>query len=50
VKSPGDFMPVDVIAEPLVVTRDVAGELHVPSRVCRHRWMPVPFILPAPSV
>ncbi len=41
VASPGDFMSVDVIDEPLVLTRDNRGALHVLSRVCRHRWMPV---------
>ncbi|MGD9764468.1 MAG: aromatic ring-hydroxylating dioxygenase subunit alpha [Candidatus Binatia bacterium] len=41
VASPGDFMSVDVIGEPLVLTRDMRGELHVFSRICRHRWMPI---------
>jgi len=37
----GDYLCVDVAGEPLVVTRDKAGEIHVLSRVCRHRGMPV---------
>lgn len=41
VANPGDYMSVDVLGEPLVMTRDRQGELHVLSRVCRHRWMKV---------
>lgn len=41
VKSPGDYCCVDVLGEPLVMTRDQAGALRVLSRVCRHRWMEV---------
>ena len=41
VANPGDYMSVDVLDEPLVMTRDRQGELHVLSRVCRHRWMKV---------
>ncbi len=39
--APGDYRTVDVLNELLVVTRDLEGELHVLSRVCRHRAMPV---------
>jgi len=38
---PGDYVSVDLLGVPLVVSRDGAGELHVLSRVCRHRGMPV---------
>ena len=38
---PGDYVSVDPLGIPLVVSRDGAGELHVLSRVCRHRGMPV---------
>ncbi|MGW0551476.1 aromatic ring-hydroxylating oxygenase subunit alpha [Streptomyces altiplanensis] len=41
VARPGDYLRVDVLDEPLVVTRDEGGELHALSRVCRHRFMDV---------
>lgn len=41
VAEPGDFMCVDLISQPIVVTRDRAGELHALSRICVHRGMPV---------
>lgn len=41
VPEPGDFRSVDLIGQPLVMTRDKQGELHVLSRVCSHRWMDV---------
>jgi phenylpropionate dioxygenase-like ring-hydroxylating dioxygenase large terminal subunit len=41
VATPGDFMCFDLLGEPLVLTRDRDGGLHVLSRVCRHRWMEV---------
>ena len=36
--NPGDFICRDLFGEPLVVTRDQTGAIHVLSRVCRHRW------------
>ena len=36
----GDYRSVDLLDTPLVATRDAHG-LHVLSRVCRHRGMPV---------
>lgn len=41
VAKPGDFRAVDLLDEPLVVTRDPAGTLHVLSNLCRHRGFPV---------
>ncbi len=41
VPEPGDIKAVDVVGEPLVMTRDRDGEIHVLSRVCTHRWMDV---------
>ncbi|MDP3298538.1 MAG: aromatic ring-hydroxylating dioxygenase subunit alpha [Phenylobacterium sp.] len=40
VAAPGDYLSVDLFGAPLVVTND-KGTLHVLSRVCRHRGMPV---------
>ena len=39
--NPGDYLCVDLLAMPLVITRDRHGGVHVLSRVCRHRGMPV---------
>lgn len=33
----GDCLALDMLSEPLVVTRDVSGGVHVLSRVCPHR-------------
>lgn len=41
VSEPGDYLCVDLISQPIVITRDRAGELHALSRVCVHRGMPV---------
>jgi phenylpropionate dioxygenase-like ring-hydroxylating dioxygenase large terminal subunit len=41
VAKPGDYRSVDPCGVPLVVTRDGAGAIHVLSRVCRHRGMPI---------
>lgn len=35
--TPGSFLAVDVLNEPLVATRDQAGGIHVLSRACPHR-------------
>jgi len=37
VASPGDYLSLDLLGRPLLVTRDDGGEIHVLSRVCRHR-------------
>lgn len=41
VVGPGDYRSVDLLDTPLVVSRAANGALHVLSRVCRHRGMPV---------
>ncbi|MDX1431070.1 MAG: aromatic ring-hydroxylating dioxygenase subunit alpha [Gammaproteobacteria bacterium] len=41
VPSPGDYLCVDHVGEPLVMIRGDDGVLRVLSRVCRHRAMPV---------
>ncbi len=40
-KNPGDFITVDLPQHPIVVVRDLNGELHATSRICVHRAMPV---------
>lgn len=40
-KSPGDFVRVDVADEPLIVVRGKDDEIRVLSRTCRHRGMDV---------
>lgn len=39
--SPGDYLTLDLLGEPLVAVRGDDGAIRVLSRVCRHRWMPV---------
>lgn len=39
--NPGDYICVDLIKQPIVITRDMHGELHAMSTICLHRAMPV---------
>lgn len=39
--APGSYLSVNLFGAPLVVTREADGALHVLSRICRHRGMPV---------
>ena len=41
VANPGDYMALEVVGEPVVLVRDLGGELRVLSNVCRHRWMQI---------
>jgi phenylpropionate dioxygenase-like ring-hydroxylating dioxygenase large terminal subunit len=41
VAEPGDFLCVDLLSQPIVITRDRSGSLHALSRICVHRGMPV---------
>ena len=39
VPEPGDAMPITFCGSPLIVTRDLDGEVHVFLNACRHRGM-----------
>lgn len=39
IPNPGDYLHVDLLNEPLIVTRDKHNTIHVLSRVCVHRGM-----------
>lgn len=41
VATPGSYYALDIVGEPLVMTRDEAGEIHVFSRLCPHRGMEI---------
>lgn len=41
VAEPNSYLSIDLVGEPLLMTRDAAGELHVFSRLCPHRGMEV---------
>jgi phenylpropionate dioxygenase-like ring-hydroxylating dioxygenase large terminal subunit len=41
IAKPGDYMAVDVVGEPIVVTRDEDGGLNAFSNRCRHRGVQV---------
>jgi nitrite reductase/ring-hydroxylating ferredoxin subunit len=39
--EPGDQLAVDLVGQPIVLTRDEAGRIRALSNVCRHRAMPL---------
>lgn len=41
VPAPGDYLALELLGEPLVITRAEDGALHVLSRVCPHRAMDI---------
>ena len=41
VEAPNFDLAIDLVGEPLLLTRDAAGELHVFSRLCPHRGMEI---------
>ncbi len=41
IAEPGSYYSIDLLGRALVVTRDRDGELHVLSRICRHRRVEV---------
>ncbi len=41
VENPGDYFTVRLFGEPIVVVRDLQGELHALINVCQHRWTQV---------
>ena len=41
ISEPGDYLCVDLPQLPLLISRDLDGQLHALSRICVHRAMPV---------
>lgn len=41
VEKPGSFLTADVAGEPILVVRDLDGQLHAFANVCRHRAAPL---------
>jgi len=41
VANPGDYLTLELLGMPIIVTRDRKGEVHAISNVCRHRAGPV---------
>ncbi len=41
VAAPNSYLSLDLVGEPLLLTRDATGELHVFSRLCPHRGMEI---------
>ena len=39
IEKPGDFFTTTIVGEPIVVARDLKGEIHAMSSVCQHRAM-----------
>jgi len=39
--NPGDYVCLDFFNQPIVVARDMRGELHAMSSICLHRAMPI---------
>jgi len=39
-RNPGDYVAVEVAGQPIVVTRNINGQLHAFYNVCKHRCMP----------
>ena len=37
IERPGDYFTIEILNEPLIVVRDMTGDLHALSAVCRHR-------------
>ncbi len=37
IPNPGDYLCVDILDYPMVVTRDIKSNIHVMSRVCQHK-------------
>lgn len=49
VPNPGDHFSITLIGEPIIVSRDEAGVLHVVSAICQHRGHPLMDGLDAPA-
>ena len=39
IEKPGDYFTTSIVGEPIVVARDLKGEIHAMSSVCQHRAM-----------
>ena len=37
VKEPGDYVTLDILNQPIIVLRDLAGDIRALSNICRHR-------------
>ena len=41
VKKPGDYVTLDILNQPIIVLRDLAGDIRALSNLCRHRNMKI---------
>jgi len=41
VPNPGEHLPLNMLDEPIVLTRDESGQVHVLSAICQHRGHPI---------
>lgn len=41
VKEPGDYVTIDILNQPIIVLRDLAGDIRALSNICRHRNMKI---------
>lgn len=40
-KEPGDYVTLDILNQPIIVLRDLAGDIRALSNICRHRNMKI---------
>ncbi|MCJ2182877.1 aromatic ring-hydroxylating dioxygenase subunit alpha [Novosphingobium sp. 1949] len=41
IREPGSYFPITLVDEPMIVTRDEDGDIHVLSAICQHRGHPL---------